>query len=249
MKTKAILSAATTAFILSTPTLQANQGTGFEVGLVNVGGSSIYAGKDNASATMPSIAYKAGQLSVSVQEGFAYQLRDDETLELSVAIKPNFKPYKASDSSSLTGMNRDMYFDTTLNAGYTLGRGLTLNLNFATELTNRFNGNAIDASISQFFPVLGQPVIFSAGAKWQNAARANYLYGVNASEATGSRAQYAPGAATTTYLGVSTFHSFSEQTSMFVNLSANYLPSNVSNSPIISKTKTVSSVIGFSYSF
>ncbi|MCO4837088.1 MAG: MipA/OmpV family protein [Oceanospirillaceae bacterium] len=249
MKTRSVICSLATTALLTSTLANANDNAVFEIGAVAVNGSSIYTGVESTSAVMPSISYKSDILSVSVQEGFVYQLSNDGALKLSGAIVPNFRPYKSTASATLAGMTRNMYFDASLSASFTLARGLDAKLSMATELTNRFNGKAIDASISQFVPIMGQPVIFGAGLKYQDASRANYLYGVKASEATGQRAQYDTGSATSTYLTMSTFHSFTQQTSLFASVNASFLPSNVSNSPIVSNKRTVSSVIGLSYSF
>jgi hypothetical protein len=85
-----------------------------------------------------------------------------------------------------------MYFDGSLNASYKIFRGLSAELKLGTELTNKFKENFIDLSLSKFIPMARHPVILKAGAKCYSSARANYLYGVNASEAAGQRAEYAP---------------------------------------------------------
>jgi len=249
MKTHSIICALATTALVTSTFANANDNSSFDIGLVSVNGGSIYEGAKSTSAVMPSISFESDILSVSVQEGLEYQLSNDGALKLTGAILPNFRPYKSTNSASLAGMTRKMYFDASVTAAFTLARGLDAKLSMATELSNQFNGNAIDASISQFVPVMGQPIIFGAGLKYQDASRANYLYGVKASEATGQRAQYDTGSATSTYLSVSTFHSFTQQVSLFVSANASFLPSNVSNSPIVSKKRTVSSVIGLSYSF
>lgn len=252
MKTNVILYATVATSLLVGSTAyaeEASEASEFSIGMVYVGGASVYSNVKSTSALMPSISYQSDTLSVSVQEGLAYKFMVDEAAELSFSVAPKFRPYKSSDSSALTGMTRAMYFDGAVNASYKLSHGLTANIKLATELTNKFKGNSANLALSQFVPIFGQPLVFQAGAKWLDAKRANYLYGVRASEATSLRTEYAPGSAILPYLSVSTFYSLTEQTSLFANLNANFLPSNLVDSPIVSRKRSVSSVLGLSYSF
>ena len=63
------------------------------------------------------------------------------------------------------------------------------------------------------------------------------------------RAEYAPGAVAVTYLSVNSFMTVTDNISAFVNISANLLPKEITNSPIVSQESTVSTVVGLSYSF
>jgi outer membrane protein len=230
----------------------AEENSELSVGLAYIGGDSIYAGDKFKSAIMPSISYQSDTLSFSFQEGLAYKLFNGEKLELSAAFVPKGRPYDSTDSTDstdLTGMTRDMYFDGSLNASYEISRGLTAKFKLATELTNKFNGHAADLSVSQFTPIFGQPFVFQAGAKWFGNGRANYLYGVNANEVTGQRAQYAPGSVILPYVSTNTFYSLTEQVSLFANVNVTLLPSNVVDSPIVDRNSSVTTVLGLSYSF
>jgi len=219
------------------------------IGMVAVGGSSMYINVKSSSAVMPSFGYYSKKLNISVEEGVAYQLTSGEKASVGVSIRPTFRPYKSSDSPDLTGMTRDMYFDGSLNVSYKVARGLTAKLDVAAELSNKFNGNSVGLSLGQQSRIGGQPFIFQVGAKWYDTNRANYLYGVEASEATGTRVQYAPGSAILPYISVQTFHSFTKQTSLFANVNLNFLPTNVVDSPIVKRGRSMSTILGLNYSF
>jgi outer membrane protein len=219
------------------------------IGFAYIGSDSIYANVPFESALMPTISYKSDTLNLSFQQGAAYKFIDNETLSISAAIIPRFRPYKSTDSAGLSGMTRDMYFDGALNASYELSRGLSAQFKLGTELTNKFNGNFLDLSLSQFIPMAGQPIILKAGATWYSSERANYLYGVNASEANGLRAEYAPQSVLLPYISVNKIYSLTKQTSLFANINMKFLPSKVVNSPIINGNTSVSSVLGLNYSF
>ena len=236
-------------FLLLVGASHADEKSKFSIGLTYVGGASVYSNVENVSAVMPSISYHSGNLSISFQEGLAYKFLNEEKVTMGVSVAPRNRPYNSSRSADLTGMTRELYYDGALYASYEILRGLNAKFKFATEVTNKFNGNIADISVSQFIPLLGQPVILQAGAKWYDSNRANYLYGVNASEATAQRVQYAPGNSILPYLSVSTFYSLTEKTSLFANINSSFLPSNVVDSPIVEGKNYLYTVIGLNYSF
>ena len=227
----------------------ADEKSKFSVGLTYVGAASVYSNVGNVSAVMPSISYNSGNLSISYQEGLAYQFFDGEKVKMSASVAPRNRPYNSSRSADLTGMTRELYYDGAIKVSYEISRGLNAKFKFATEVTDKFNGNLADISLSQFIPVLGQPVIFQGGAKWYDSNRANYLYGVKANEATLQRVQYAPGSVTKPYVSISTFYSLTKKTNRFASVNSSFLPSNVQDSPIVEGKNYLFTVIGIDYSF
>ena len=239
----------TMGLCLAVGTSHAQETGQVSVGLAYIGSDSIYANVPFKSSVMPSFNFKSDTLTIGFQEGIAYKFMNKGTVKMSAAIIPRFRPYKSTDSADLSGMTRDMYFDSALNTSYEISRGLNAQFKIGTELTNKFNGNFFDLSLSRFIPMMGQPLILKAGAKWYSSARANYLYGVNASEATGQRAEYAPQSVLLPYISANKIYSLTPQTSLFANVNINFLPSKVVNSPIVSGNTSVSTVLGLNYSF
>ena len=245
---KAVCVLATGVF-LAAGTSHAEETGQVSVGLAYIGSDSIYSNVPFKSSVMPSFNYKSDTLTIGFQEGIAYKFMNEGAVKMSAAIIPRFRPYKSNDSADLSGMTRDMYFDSALNTSYEISRGLNAQFKIGTELTNKFNGNFFDLSLSQFIPMMGQPLILKAGTKWYSSSRANYLYGVNASEATGQRAEYAPQSVLLPYISVNKIYSLTPQTSLFANVNMSFLPTKVVNSPIIKGNTSVSTVLGLNYSF
>ena len=157
MKINAMAGILATGLCLFVGTSHAQEKSQVSIGLAFIGSDSIYANVPFKSAVMPAISYKSDTLNLSFQQGAAYRFINDETLAISAAIIPRFRPYKSTDSADLSGMTRDMYFDGALNASYKISRGLSAQFKLGTELTNKFNGNFLDLSLSQFIPMAGQP--------------------------------------------------------------------------------------------
>ena len=249
MKIKRLIGLAALTLSFSVSASHADEKSKFSFGLTYVGAASVYKNVNNVSAVMPSISYESGNLSISYQEGLAYQFFDGEKVNMSASVAPRNRPYNSSRSSDLTGMTRELHYDGALKVSYEISRGLNAKFKFATEVTDKFSGNLADISLSQFIPILGQPVIFQGGAKWYDSNRANYLYGVKASEATVQRVQYAPGSVATPYVSISTFYPLTKNTSLFVNVNSSFLPSNAVDSPIVDGKNYLFTVLGINYNF
>ena len=249
MKIKRLIGLVALTLSFSVSASYADEKSKFSVGLTYVGAASVYKNVNNVSAVMPSISYESDNLSISYQEGLAYQFFDGEKVKMSASVAPRNRPYNSSRSSDLTGMTRELYYDGALKVSYQISRGLNAKFKFATEVTDKFTGNLADISFNQFIPILGQPVIFQGGAKWYDSNRANYLYGVKASEATVQRVQYAPGSVTTPYVSISTFYSLTKKTSLFANVNSSFLPSNAVDSPIVEEKNYLYTVLGINYNF
>ena len=254
MQISAITYLAISLLTLSVGASLADEKSNFTVGLAVVGGSSIYSNVASKAVVMPFINYKSEKIEISVQNCLSYKLFDDGKFAIRASIAPRFSPYKSSSSLDLSGMKREMFYDSNLNISYIVSRGLTAKLGISGEVSNEFNGNAADLSFSQFIPISGQPFIITAGAKWFDASRANYYYGVNPSEVrdagmSGGRDLYAPGSATLPYVSLSTFFTVAENTSLFANIGMNFLPTNIVDSPIIGQSSSTSTLVGLNYKF
>ena len=219
----------------------------FSVGIAYINGSSIYSNTKNSRTIMPSLSYETDKFNINVQNGFTYKIISDQSTKFNVSLSPNFKPYSSNDSNDLIGMERNMYVDGLTSVSRELFRGLSAKLVVGTELTGRFNGSTANMSLSQFIPINSVPFIFSLGSRWYDQKRANYLYGVYSTEATGLRANYELNSVFIPYISINTFYRFSKNSRFFAGLNANFLPNDIVNSPIVSKRNKMSVIMGLTY--
>ena len=235
--------------IMPVSAIYAEEESSFSSGLVYISSEPVYSNADPISRVMPLLSYDGENVSVSFQEGVSYQILNGSASSFTISIAPKFKPYDSGDSVNLNGMNRKMYFDGSVAGIYTISRGLTAKFKYSKEFTNEFNGDAADLSLSQFIPVAGIPVIVTAGSKWYNRKRSEYLYGVYSAETTSLRSQYAPGSVFVHYLGLNAFYKITDSIGLFSNITVNFLPVAVKNSPIVSDKNTLSFILGLGYRF
>ena len=89
----------------------------------------------------------------------------------------------------------------------------------------------------------------SLSVAWRTAKLNNYYYGVKASEATGTRAAYEPGAGLEARVGLQTTYALSRHWSLLSGVSATVLSSGVTNSPIVQRRVLPSVYVGAIYDF
>jgi len=219
----------------------------FSVGLAYINGSSIYSNTKASRTIMPSLSYETDKININVQNGFTYKIIRDQSTKFNVSLAPNFKPYNSNDSNDLIGMERNMYVDGLVSVSRELSRGLSAKLGVGTELTGRFNGSTANMSLSQFIPINSVPFILSLGSRWYDQKRANYLYGVYSTEATGLRANYELNSVFIPYISINTFYRFSKNSRFFAGLNANFLPNDIVDSPIVNKRNKMSVIMGLTY--
>ena len=234
---------------MHTSSIYAKGESSFSAGLVYVSSGLVYSNAISKSRLMPSLSYEGENLNVSLQEGASYKILNGASSSFSISIAPNFKPYDRSDFVNLNGMKRNMYFDGSALVSYKIDRGLTAKFKYSMELTNEFNGNAADVSLSQFIPVAGIPVIVTAGSKWYDSNLSEFLYGVYFAETTSLRSQYAPGNVFVPYLNLNTFYKITDSVGIFAAMITNFLPAKVKNSPVVRDKNATSFVFGLGYKF
>ena len=219
----------------------------FSVGIAYINGSSIYSNTKNSRTIMPSLSYETDKFNINVQNGFTYKIISDQSTKFNVSLAPSFKPYSSNDSNDLIGMERNMYVDGLVSVSRELSRGLSEKIGVETELTGRFNGSTANMSLSQFIPINSVPFILSLGSRWYDQKRANYLYGVYSTEATGLRANYELNSVFVPYISINTFYRFSKNSRFFAGLNANFLPNDIVDSPIVNKRNKMSVIMGLTY--
>ena len=170
--------------------------------------------------------------------------KQDNTITLSVV--PRFKPYDVSDSANLAGMSRGHTIDFGIRSKIKVHDGGKLDIRLYKELTDKHRGTQIDLAYSRFFMNDAVPFSFSIGSKWYSSGLSKYDFGVYDNEAKAGRAAYNPGAVLTPYVGISSFYKFSDSLSLFGSMSSQFLPSKLTDSPIVKKTNKTTVAIGLS---
>lgn len=148
-----------------------------------------------------------------------------------------FSPRKASDDSSkLHGMGDiERTAHSTLFASYTRG-WLSANLSVTSDIAGKGQGTKVRFGVDGRYP-LSSKLILSAGPSitWSNAQSNQTFYGVDASQSLSSGyARYRPGSGISEVgFGVGVNYALTPKWNVGARASVSYLPSSVSDSPIV----------------
>ena len=233
--------------LLSKPLWASEEGQ-FTIGAASITSSNIYAGASNETKVLPDLKYSKGAFAIGFKEGVSYELSQKQNNTVTLSVVPRFKPYDTSDSANLAGMSRGHTIDFGVRSKVIVNEGGTLDIQLFKELTDKHSGTQIDLAYRKFFMNDVVPFSVSIGSKWYSSGLARYDFGVLDSEAKSGRAAYNPGAALVPYVGISSFYKFSDSVSLFGRISSQFLPSKLTDSPIVSESNKTTTVIGLSYS-
>lgn len=218
------------------------------LGVAGVSASNIYAGASSTTRILPDLKYSKGVFAIGLKEGVSYQLSQKQDNTITLSVVPRFKPYDASDSANLVGMSRRHTIDLGISSIVKVHDSGKLSIQLFKELTDKHRGTQIDLAYSRFFMNDAVPFSFSIGSRWYSGGLSRYDYGVYDNEAIAGRAAYNPGAALVPYVGISSFYKFSDSLNLFGSISSQFLPSKLTDSPIISGSHKTTAAIGLSYS-
>ena len=221
----------------------------YSIGAAYIFGESVYEGTESIALLAPSLSYEDGPLKIGLPEGISYQIYQIKNIKFSTFLNPIFAPYDPNDASILNGMTRNETIGLNLSSSFDIARGSSLKFSFGSELSNQHNGDIINISYQQFIPVAGFPVILSVGSRWQDSKRSRYFYGVYSSEARSDRIDYAPGNSNIYFASLNSFYNITDSVGLIGNLSVDFLPPELMDSPIIGRKISFNTVFGLGYNF
>ncbi|RYZ89844.1 MAG: MipA/OmpV family protein [Moraxellaceae bacterium] len=209
-------------------------------------------GMDTRHLAIPMVSYTGERLSFQVTT-LSYRLATVGELEISALASGRLQGYEADDSAYLDGM-KDR--SNTLDGGIGLEwKGFSLS--YVHDLLSKYEGDEISLSYSDGFGVGKAEVMLGAGVTWQSAKLNQYYYGVASSEARNfivnntvfNRTEYEVEDAVTPEINVLVKYPVFNSWALIGGAEVNFLPAEISDSPIIEKKNTWSVFAGIARAF
>jgi outer membrane protein len=210
---------------------------------------SPYAGAGRRFDLMPLYIYNGNQLFLDVNR-VGVKLLDEPSQRIDLLVERRLEGFPlTSTPASLTGMAQRLS-SVDMGISYTLQQPWG---QLKTELVRDINSTHQGTEAR-----LGYAKEWRAGAlswrptlslAWRSAQLNDYYYGVKASEATATRAAYAPGAGLEARLGLHATHQVSRHWRLLTGVSATVLGKGVANSPIVQQRVLPSYYLGAVYDF
>ena len=168
--------------------------------------------------------------------------------ELAVFAQARLDGYDSKDSPYLAGMeDRRASLDLGLASTWTSQTLGALELSAAVDALDRSGGYELAASWTGRFAAGAWTFLPGASLRWQDAKMMDYYYGVRTSEALPGRAAYSADAALTPDVSVLATRELGKRWSVFARASHAWLPSEVTDSPLVDRNGNTSLFLGVGY--
>lgn len=207
-----------------------------------------YAGVDRETRVLPLVSYENAWLRVG-GAGADFKLAHDGPVGFGAHLQYMRDGYKASDSPVFEGMS-------DRKAGVWLGPSATWRSEWAKlsfvalgDVSGHSKGFQTTLAADRTWRLGAFALTPHASATWLDAKYVAYYYGVSASEATATRAAYAPGSTIDFSLGLRTAFLATPHHTLFVDVSATSLGDAIRKSPLVDRSGSVECQLGYLYRF
>ncbi len=210
-----------------------------EVTTFHVGGGAFvqtlpYAGVDTKVYPAPVVAYEGKHLYVR-SAIVGYRIIAENGLMIGPQVEPRVEGFKEDDSPFLRGMrDRNWSVDGGVNIETATPVGL-FGVSVMTDLLGRHRGQEVEFRYLIMFPALGFHFIPSGGVRWKSEKLVDYYYGVRPSEARPDRPAYEGEQAFDPFLRLVVRRKLTKHWSLFSDARYEWLASEITDSPIVSR--------------
>lgn len=241
-------------FGLYAGTASANQPNSIGLGIGGFG-SSEYKDYDAGTKPIPILNVKGDFFYLEGLTAGAY-LYADKGSQLSAVITYFGKSYDASESSNENMKQLDDR-DSTALAGLSYKINITkfdsIKVNMLYDVLDETDGGyLIDVGYSARIPVVAGKLFVSpsAGVTWSNDKLVEHYYGVSAAESSRTEySEYHPESSFSPYVGLNIGYKVTGNINLFARGQYSFLGSEVTDSPMVENSHTISGVLGFSVDF
>lgn len=210
----------------------------FGVGAGVVASTRPYRGADGANLqVIPAVSFIGERLQILGLNATANLAGTDR---VALALTGSFRPgaYEESDSPELSGLgDADNTFMAGLALRVDLPRGVELSLGYEHDALDRLGGGQGRLAIDRSWQARRVTVSPRLGLNWLTADLAGAEYGVPAAQARAGRPAYAPGDALAPEAGLGGFVELRRGWRVVLAGSVTWLPSAITDSPIVGEDR------------
>lgn len=193
-------------------------------------------GMDTRQLAIPLVSYTGERLSFQVTT-LSYRLVELGDLEISALASGRLQGYETADSAYLKGMkDRSNTLDGGINVEWN-----GFSLSYTHDLLSKHKGDEVAFSYTKGFGLGKAEVMLGAGVTWQSEKLNQYYYGVAASEArtlivdgkTFNRTAYKTEDAVSPKINMLVKYPVFDSWALIGGAEVNFLPKEITDSPII----------------
>ena len=220
------------------------------VGAGVIGRSSPYVGSDTTVLQpIPAITYNGERLQW-LGPNVQYGLAGTGPWRLAASASYRIGVYEEEDSLALAGMeDRESTLMAGLGFRYEIPGGVNFLLRYEHDVLDNIGGGSATARLSKGFQAGRFRFSPQLQVNWLSADLTNHDFGVAAEEATFTRPAYDTGSSISYEAGLSSFIELTEDWIIFLNVSAEFLPNEISDSPIVGDDQVIKGFAAITYVF
>ena len=220
------------------------------VGAGVIGRSSPYTGSDTTVLqAIPAITYNGERLQW-LGPNIQYGLLGSVQWRLAASASYRIGAYEENDSPALAGMgDRDSTMMAGLGVRYEAPGGINLVARYEHDVLDNIGGGAAVARASKSFQFGWLRVTPQLQVNWLDAELANHDFGVTPDKAIPGRPAYNVGSVVSYEAGIGSFIEITEEWRVILNLSAEKLPNEIADSPIVGDDLLIRGFAAITYVF
>ena len=220
------------------------------VGAGVIGRSSPYVGSDTTVLQpIPAITYNGERLQW-LGPNVQYGLIGTGRWRLAASASYRIGVYEESDSPALSGLDdRDSTLMAGLGLRYEIPGGVNFLLRYEHDVLDKIGGGTATARISKGFQAGWFRIAPQLQLNWLSADLTNYDFGVPPDAVAPTRPAYSTGSSISYEAGVASFIELTEEWRIILSLSAEFLPDEIVNSPIVADDRIIKGFAAITYVF
>ncbi len=220
------------------------------LGLLALNRNAPYVGLDEDNYLVPLVRFEGERAYLRGLRG-GWRVYNKGNFELAAIAQARLDGYDPDDSAFLAGMDeRKFSMDLGMSADLRVKGVGNFEAAVVVDALDRSGGVETSLGWNGLVRAGSWFIIPGVSGRWQDASLVDYYYGVRADEALPGRPAYRPGAAFKPEVSVLVNRNFGSKNrwSFFARAAHEYLPSTISNSPIVDGNGNTSIFIGLGYS-
>ncbi|MFH1599244.1 MAG: MipA/OmpV family protein [Pseudomonadota bacterium] len=222
---------------------------GWTLGVLAIERNAPYRQLDEGLLVVPLVRFEGERFYLRGLRG-GVVLAEDGGFAFGAFAQVRGDGYKADDSPFLAGMDdRDFSLDLGLAASWRVKGVGQFEASLATDMLDRSGGQEAAVSWTGLVRAGGWRLLPGVSVAWQSEDMIDYYYGVRPGEALVGRPVYSPGSAIIPEVSLLATHPVGERWEFFARAGHAWLPSEITNSPLVDQDGRLSVIVGLGYTF
>jgi outer membrane protein len=198
---------------------------------------------------IPAITYNGERLQW-LGPNVQYGLLGTGRWRLAASASYRIGVYEEDDSPALAGLgDRDGTLMAGLGLRFETPGGANLSLRYEHDVLDRIGGGAATLRVSKGFQAGAFRFVPQVQVNWLSAELTNYDFGVPPTAATLARPAYNTGSSVSYEAGFSSFVELTEEWRIVLSLSTEFLPDEITDSPIVTDDRVTKGFAAITYVF